>query len=100
VDEGGPGVVSRSPSASLAMVSPAVPVGVCGIVGHSVLSLNGFSEDAYGQLGWHPAVDLPVAAVLAAALALGSTLRQGADRRPSGELSNWSQELEPEDGDR
>jgi hypothetical protein len=46
----------------------------------SLLSLNGFVEDWYGQLGWHPAVDLRAAAVLAAALALGCAARRGVDR--------------------
>jgi hypothetical protein len=48
--------------------------------GTSVLSLNGFAEDAYGQLGWHPGVDLRVAAVLCAALVLACAARRGVDR--------------------
>jgi hypothetical protein len=49
-------------------------------VGTSLLSLNGFAEDAYGQLGWHPVVDLRAAAVLGAALALACAARRGVDR--------------------
>jgi hypothetical protein len=49
-------------------------------VGTSVLSLNGFAEDAYGQLGWHPAVDLRAVAVLCVALALACAARRGVDR--------------------
>jgi hypothetical protein len=45
----------------------------------SLLSLNGFVEDWYGQLGWHPGVDLRAAAVLAAALAVGCAGRRGVD---------------------
>jgi hypothetical protein len=48
--------------------------------GTSVLSLNGFAEDAYGQLGWHPGVDLRAAAVLCAALVLACAARRGVDR--------------------
>jgi hypothetical protein len=48
--------------------------------GTSLLSLNGFAEDAYGQLGWHPAVDLRAGAVLCAALALACAARRGVDR--------------------
>jgi hypothetical protein len=46
----------------------------------SLLSLDGFAEDAYGQLGWHPGVDLRAAAVLATALALACAARRGVDR--------------------
>ena len=49
-------------------------------VGTSLLSLNGFAEDAYGQLGWHPAVDLRAAAALCAALALACAARRAVDR--------------------
>ena len=56
-----------------------VPVGLVA-VGTSLLSLNGFAEDAYGQLGWHPAVDLRAAAVLCVALALASAARRDVDR--------------------
>ena len=49
-------------------------------VGTSLLSLNGFAEDAYGQLGWHPAVDLRAAAALCAALALACAARHVVDR--------------------
>ena len=52
--------------------------------GTSLLSLNGFAEDAYGQLGWHPGVDLRAAAVLCAALALACAARRGVDRTRPG----------------
>jgi hypothetical protein len=68
----------------------ALVVGVVGVVstgsvglvavGTSLLSLNGFAEDAYGQLGWHPGVDLRAAAVLSAALVLACAARRGLDR--------------------
>ena len=48
-------------------------------VGTSLLSLNGFAEDAYGQLGWHPAIDLRAAAVLCVALSLACAARRGVD---------------------
>lgn len=51
-------------------------------VGTSLLSLNGFAEDAYGQLGWHPGVDLRAATVLVAALALACAARRGVDQPP------------------
>jgi hypothetical protein len=75
------------------------PAGLLAIV-TSVLSLNGFAEDRYGQLGWHPAVDLRATAVLAAAWAIAFAARRGVDRRPFPEPPHWSEELEPEDGDR
>ena len=53
-------------------------------VGTSLLSLNGFAEDAYGQLGWHPGVDLRAATVLATALALASAARRGVDQARPG----------------
>jgi hypothetical protein len=56
-----------------------VSVGLVAL-GTSLLSLNGFAEDAYGQLGWHPGVDLRAAAVLCAALALACVARRGVDR--------------------
>jgi hypothetical protein len=56
-----------------------VSVGLVAIAA-SLLSFNGFAEDAYGQLGWHPAVDLRAAAVLSAALALACAARRGVDR--------------------
>lgn len=46
-------------------------------VGTSVLSVNGFGVHSLGELGWHPAVDLPVAAALLCAWALGWTARAG-----------------------
>jgi len=70
-------------------------VGLVAVV-NSLLSLNGFAEDSYGQLGWHPAVDLRAAAVLAAALALGCAARRGVDEaRP-----DPAEVLSSEDGDR
>ena len=59
----------------------SVSAGLVAVV-TSLLSLNGFAEDAYGQLGWHPAVDLRAAAVLAAALAVACAARRGVDARP------------------
>jgi hypothetical protein len=56
-----------------------VSVGLVAVAG-SLLSLNGFAEDAYGQLGWHPGVDFRAAAVLCAALALACAARRGVDR--------------------
>ena len=64
------GVVGFDTSGSLGLVA----------VSSSLLSLNGFAEDAYGQLGWHPGVDLRAAAVLCAALALAGAARRGVDR--------------------
>ena len=70
-------------------------VGLVAVVS-SLLSLNGFVEDWYGQLGWHPAVDLRTAAVLAAALALARAGCRGVDRtRPEP-----AEVLSSEDGDR
>ena len=60
----------------------AVSVGLVAVAA-SLLSLNGFAEDAYGQLGWHPAVDLRAAAALAAALALACAARRRVDRAES-----------------
>ena len=63
-----------------------VPVGLVA-VGTSLLSLNGFAEDAYGQLGYHPGVDLRAAAVLCVALFLASAARRGVDRDRPGTLA-------------
>lgn len=46
-------------------------------MGTSVLSLNGFTEDAYGQLGWHPATDSRAAAALLLAWGFGCAARAG-----------------------
>ena len=76
------------------------PVGLLAIVA-SVLSLNGFAEDRYGQLGWHPGVDLRVTAVLGVAGRSHAPRGRGVDQRPSRRsLAYWVEELEPEDGDR
>ncbi len=71
------------------------------VIASSLLSLNGFAEDWYGELGWHPGVDLRAAAVLAAAWALGSAARRGVDRRTSPPGPSFRvEELDPEDGNR
>lgn len=67
------GVVGFESSVSVGLVAVAA----------SLLSLDGFAEDAYGQLGWHPGVDLRAAAVLFAALALACAARRGVDRERS-----------------
>ena len=64
------GVVGFESTASVGLVAVAA----------SLLSLNGFAEDAYGQLGWHPAVDLRAAVVLCVALGLACAARRGVDR--------------------
>lgn len=66
----------------------------------SVLSLNGFAEDQYGELRWHPAVDLRVIAVLGVTWAVAFAARRGVDHRVSRQPSHQSDELEPKDGDR
>ena len=68
----------------------AVVVGIIGfessagaglvVVVSSLLSLNGFVEDRYGQLGWHPGTDLRAAAVLCAAWVLAYAARRGVDQ--------------------
>jgi hypothetical protein len=95
----------------------AVVVGVIGfestagaglfVVLSSLLSLNGFVEDRYGQLGWHPATDLRTAAVLCGAWVLAYAARRGVDqsrRHQARSLTyhapHWAEELDPEDGDR
>ena len=75
------------------------PFGLLAIV-VSVLSLNGFAEDQYGELGWHPAVDLRVIAVLGVTWAVASAARRGVDHRVSHQPPHRSEELEPKDGDR
>jgi hypothetical protein len=55
------------------------PAGIL-VVTSSLLSLNGFVEDRYGQLGWHPGIDVRAAVVLVAAWALGYAARTGVDR--------------------
>jgi hypothetical protein len=72
------------------------PAGLLAIV-TSVLSLNGFAEDQYGELGWHPTVDFRVTAVLGVAWAVAFAARRGVDQR---QPPQWSEELDPEDGDR
>ena len=64
------GVVGFESTGSVGLVAVAA----------SLLSLNGFAEDAYGQLGWHPAVDLRAAAALCAALVLACAARRCVDR--------------------
>jgi hypothetical protein len=66
----------------------------------SVLSLNGFAEDQYGELGWHPAVDLRVIAVLGITWAVAFAAQRGVDHRLSRQPLHRSEELEPKDGDR
>lgn len=75
------------------------PFGLVAIVA-SVLSLNGFAEDQYGELGWHPAVDLRVVAVLGITWAVAFAARRGVDQRLSHQPPHRSEELEPKDGDR
>jgi len=75
------------------------PFGLVAIVA-SVLSLNGFAEDQYGELGWHPAVDLRVVAVLGITWAVAFAARRGVDQRLSRHPPHRSEELEPKDGDR
>ena len=75
------------------------PFGLLAIVA-SVLSLNGFAEDQYGELGWHPAVDLRVTAVLGITWAVAFAARRGVDQRLPHQPSHRSEELEPKDGDR
>jgi hypothetical protein len=41
----------------------AAPAGLVA-VGSSLLSLNGFAEHEFGELGWRPGVDVRVAALL------------------------------------
>ena len=85
-----PGHTSSGTQLAAEVAVLALVVGVIGFestvsvglvaVGTSLLSLNGFAEDAYGQLGWHPSLDLRAAAVLCAALALACAARRGVDR--------------------
>lgn len=74
------------------------------VIVSSLLSLNGFVEDRYGQLGWHPGVDLRAAAVLGAAWLLAYAARSGVDRRPPyrpyRDLRHRVEQLDHEDGDR
>lgn len=92
----------------------AVVVGVVGfestagaglvVIVSSLLSLNGFVEDRYGQLGWHPGVDLLAAAVLCAAWAIAYAARRGVDQHqrtgPSHRAPRWVEELNPRDDGR
>jgi hypothetical protein len=75
------------------------PFGMLAIVA-SVLSLNGFTEEQYGELGWHPAVDLRVTAVLGVMWAVAHAARRDVDRRLSHQPPHSSEQREPEDGDR
>ena len=85
-----PGHTSSGTELAAEVAVLALVVGVVGFestgsvglvaVATSLLSLNGFAEDAYGQLGWHPAVDLRAATVLCAALVLACAARRGVDR--------------------
>jgi hypothetical protein len=71
------------------------------VIVSSLLSLNGFVEDRYGQLGWHPGVDLRAAAVLGAAWALAYAARRSVDQHQPHRPAHYRlRELEPEDGDR
>lgn len=111
------GIPGHTDSATRIAAEVAVLAVVVGVVGFestagagmvvivsSVLSLNGFVEGQYGQLGWHPGVDLRAAAVLCAAWVLAYAARSGVDRHQLHSLSNppphWAEELDPEDGDR
>src|SRR6185503_9999446 len=86
-----PGHTSSGSQLSAEVAVLALVVGVVGFestvslgliaAGTSLLSLNGFAEDSYGQLGWHPGVDLRAAAVIGAALVLACAARRGVDRR-------------------
>jgi hypothetical protein len=71
------------------------------VVTSSLLSLNGFVEDRYGQLGWHPGVDLRAATVLAVAWALAYAARSRIDQHRPGPRhpAGWVQELDLENGD-
>lgn len=108
------GIPGHTDSATRVAAEIAVLALVVGIVGFesttgaglvvivsSLLSLNGFVEDRYGQLGWHPGVDLRAAAVLCAAWALAYAARRSQQpHRLSRDTRHWVQELDPEDGDR
>jgi hypothetical protein len=85
-----PGHTSSGSQLSAEVAVLALVVGVVGFestvslgliaAGTSLLSLNGFAEDSYGQLGWHPGVDLRAAAVIGRRA--GAGLRRPARRRP------------------
>jgi hypothetical protein len=89
-----PGHTSSGSQLSAEVAVLALVVGVVGFestvslgliaAGTSLLSLNGFAEDSYGQLGWHPGVDLRAAAVIGAALVLACAARCGVDRAHPG----------------
>jgi hypothetical protein len=63
----------------------AAPAGLLA-VGSSVLSLDGFAEHRFGQLGWEPGVDLPVAALLLVVWAMAWAAREGV---PAGGRSQY-----------
>lgn len=46
-------------------------------VGSSALSVNGFAVHGFGELGWYPSVDLPVAVILLCVWALAWSAREG-----------------------
>jgi hypothetical protein len=75
------------------------PAGLLAIA-TSVQSLDGFTEDHCGELGWHPGVDLRATVVLAVAWALAYAARRGVDQRRPRQPPHWWEELDSEDGDR
>jgi hypothetical protein len=72
----------------------AAPAGLLA-VGSSVLSLDGFAEHDFGQLGWEPRVDLPVAAMLLLVWALAWAAREGV---PAGGRSQYRSQYGPQYG--
>lgn len=46
-------------------------------IGSSLLSLNGFGLHEFGELGWHPSVDVPVAVALLCVWAVAWSAREG-----------------------
>jgi hypothetical protein len=70
----------------------AAPAGLLA-VGSSVLSLDGFAEHDFGQLGWEPRVDLPVAAVLLLVWAVAWAAREGV---PAGGRSQYGPQYGPQ----
>lgn len=110
-------LTARRPLELVAFPALLIPVGICGVAGHtqstsriaaeiavlalfvavvgfvaaalagligvtaSLLSLNGFAEGEYGQLGWHPEVDLRAAAVLTSCWAVAFVARSVVNQR-------------------
>jgi hypothetical protein len=72
----------------------AAPAGLLA-VGSSVLSLDGFAEHSFGQLGWEPRVDLPVAAALLLVWAMAWAAREGV---PAGGRSQYGPQYSPQYG--